>query len=332
MATNPIHATLIKAFRDRLASLGIDPLKVIETASRGRGATASAQSPPTAHEILETAVAISGDTTLAIKIGNGLDLGKYGTYGFALMSSSDMGAALELFLRYGQTFLQSCSWQRSVGKDGIVLRLQQNTGTSYQKMLVTELAFSQIHLQSKLLVARPAEGVRVQFSYPKPAHCGVYEQTWPFPMEFEKEHTQFFIPDQWLRQRVRTGDPTTNVLFSQQCEELVGRMTEVDKTTAIVRRLLIHSAGNFLGISEVAEQLNVTERTLRRRLATEGTDFRTILDDIKNTLARNYLRKTSLSVVEIADLLNYTEATNFHRAFQRWNSTTPADYRQQASP
>jgi AraC-like DNA-binding protein len=332
MATNPIHATVIKAFRDRLASLGIDPLKVIETASRGRGATASAQSPPTAHEILETAVAISGDTTLAIKIGNGLDLGKYGTYGFALMSSSDMGAALELFLRYGQTFLQSCSWQRSVGKDGIVLRLQQNTGTSYQKMLVTELAFSQIHLQSKLLVARPAEGVRVQFSYPKPAHFGVYEQTWPFPMEFEKEHTQFFIPDQWLRQRVRTGDPTTNVLFSQQCEELVGRMTEVDKTTAIVRRLLIHSAGNFLGISEVAEQLNVTERTLRRRLATEGTDFRTILDDIKNTLARNYLRKTSLSVVEIADLLNYTEATNFHRAFQRWNSTTPADYRQQASP
>jgi AraC-like DNA-binding protein len=36
--------------------------------------------------------------------------------------------------------------------------------------------------------------------------------------------------------------------------------------------------------------------------------------------------------VEIADLLNYAEATNFHRAFQRWNSNTPADYRQQASP
>ena len=332
MATNALHAIAIKAFRNRLASLGIDPLEVIETASRGRGATASAQSPPTAHEVLETAVAMSGDTTLAIKIGNGLDLGKYGTYGFALMSCSDMGAALELFLRYGQTFLQSCSWQRSVGKDEIILRLQQNTGTSYQKMLVTELAFSQMHLASKLLVARPAEGIRVHFSYPKPAHFGVYEQTWPFPMEFDQEHTQFFIPEQWLRQRVRTGDPTTNVLFSQQCEELVSGMTEVDETAAIVRRLLIHSAGNFLSISEVAEQLHVTERTLRRRLAAEGTDFRTIFDDIKNTLAQNYLRKTSLSVVEIADLLNYAEATNFHRAFQRWNSTTPADYRQQASP
>jgi len=219
-----------------------------------------------------------------------------------------------------------------VSKDGIIIRLQQNAGTSYQKMLITELAFSQIHLQSKLLVARPDEGVRVHFSYPKPAHFGVYEQTWPLPMEFDQEHTQFFVPDQWLRQRVRTGDPTTNVLFSQQCEELVSGMTEVDETAAIVRRLLIHSAGNFLSISEVAEQLHVTERTLRRRLAAEGTDFRTIFDDIKNTLAQNYLRKTSLSVVEIADLLNYAEATNFHRAFQRWNSTTPVDYRESESP
>jgi AraC-like DNA-binding protein len=329
MATNALHAIVIKAFRDRLASLGIDPLEVIETASRGRGATASAQSPPTAHEILESAVTMSGDTTLAIKIGNGLDLGKYGTYGFALMSCSDMGAALELFLRYGQTFIPSSSWHRSVSKDGVTLRLQQNTGTSYQKMLVTELAFSQLHLASKLLVANPAEGVRVHFSYSKPAHFRVYEQNWPFPMEFDQEHTQIFMSDQWLRQRVRTGDPTTNVLFSQQCEELVSGMTEVDETSAIVRRLLIHSAGKFLTISEVAEQLNVTERTLRRRLAAEGTDFRTIFDDIKSTLAKNYLRKTSLSVLEIADLLNYAEATNFHRAFQRWNSTTPTDYRQQ---
>ena len=329
MAVNVPHATAAKAFRLRLASLGISPLIVIETASRGRGATASAQSPLTAHEVLESAVAMSGDTTLAIKIGNGLDLGKYGTYGFALMSCSDMGAALELFLRYGQTFIQSSSWHRSVSKDGVTLRLQQNTGTSYQKMLVTELAFSQLHLASKLLVARPAEGVRVHFSYSKPAHFRVYEQNWPFPMEFDQEHTQIFMSDQWLRQRVRTGDPTTNVLFSQQCEELVSGMTEVDETSAIVRRLLIHSAGKFLTISEVAEQLNVTERTLRRRLAAEGTDFRTIFDDIKSTLAKNYLRKTSLSVLEIADLLNYAEATNFHRAFQRWNSTTPTDYRQQ---
>ena len=240
MAINALHATVAKAFRDRLASLSINPFEVIATASLGR------RTAPTAHEVLETAVAISGDSALAIKIGNGLDLAEYGTYGFALMSCSDMGAALELFLRYGHAFFpQPCSWHRSVSKDGITLRLQQNAGTIYQKMLVTELAFSQMNYANKLLVAKPAEGVRVSFSYPKPAHFGAYQKTWPFPMEFDQEYTEIFMPDRWLRQRVRTGDPTTNVLFSQQCEELVTGMTEADETTVLVRRLLIHSAGNF---------------------------------------------------------------------------------------
>ena len=112
MAITALQAIAIKAFRDRLASLGINPVEVIETVSLRRGAAARAHSPPTSHEILETAVAMSGDIALAIKIGSGLDLTQYGAYGFDLMTSSDIGAALKLFLRYGQTFIQSSNRQR----------------------------------------------------------------------------------------------------------------------------------------------------------------------------------------------------------------------------
>ena len=62
----------------------------------------------------------------------------------------------------------------------------------------------------------------------------------------------------------------------------------MENTSAAVRRLLIHSAGAFLNISEVADQLHVTERTLRRRLIDEATNFRTSFDEIRNVLAQNY--------------------------------------------
>lgn len=332
MNYDPMREFAVKAFRARMERLGIDPLELIEAAILGRESAPSRQSPPTVHEILETAVTMSGDPRLALRIGEDIDLAAYGTYGFALMSCPNIGASLEFFLRYGHTFLESSSWLRIGHDDGLILRLEQTAGTNYQQMLVTESVFSNFRGMSDVLVGGSYEGVRGYFSYPRPAHFDAYEERFSVPMEFDQEYNQIFLPDQWLGQRVRTGDPTTNVLFSQQCEELVNGMTVVDETTAIVRRLLIQSAGKFLSISEVAEKLHVTERTLRRHLAAEGTDFRTIFDDIKNTLAQNYLRKTSLSVVEVADLLNYAEATNFHRAFQRWNSTTPADYRQQASP
>ena len=327
MNYDPMREFAVKAFRARMERLGIDPLELIEAAILGRDSAASGQSPPSVHEILETAVTMSGDPLLALRIGEDIDLAAYGTYGFALMSCANIGASLEFFLRYGQTFIDSSSWLRIGHDDGLILRLEQTAGTNYQQMLVTESIFSNFRGMSEVLVGGSYEGVRAYFNYPRPAHFDAYQERLSVPLEFDQEHTQIFLPNRWLSQSIRTGNPTTNVLFTQQCEEILRGMTDVKETTAAVRRLLIHSAGEFLNIKETSDQLHITERTLRRRLAAEGSDFRTIFDNVRNTLSKNYLSNTSLSVVDIAYLLDYGESTNFHRAFQRWNAMTPNEYR-----
>ena len=320
-----------RGFRATLERLGINPIELIETAISQREPAANVTqpdpSPHTIHELIETAVAMSGDQELALRIGKGLDMTEYGTYGFAIMSSINMRAALELFLRYGQTFIDGAHWSRAQYKDGLIVRLHQDTGTDYQKRLVTELVFSNIHGFCRSLVAQPLEGLSVHFNYPRPACAAAYKNQWPIPLEFDQEYSQIFLPKRWQDQLTRTGNPTTHVLFTQQCEEIIEGMSNVKEVSANVRRLLILSAGQFLNIKEVSEQLHITERTLRRRLSAEGADFRTLFDSIKNTLAQRYLDNTSLSVVEIAHLLGYCEATNFHRAFQRWNGITPNEYR-----
>ena len=94
MNYDPMREFAVKAFRARMERLGIDPLELIEAAILGRESAPSRQSPPTVHEILETAVTMSGDPLLALRIGEDIDLAAYGTYGFALMSCSDMDTAL----------------------------------------------------------------------------------------------------------------------------------------------------------------------------------------------------------------------------------------------
>jgi AraC-like DNA-binding protein len=108
-------------------------------------------------------------------------------------------------------------------------------------------------------------------------------------------------------------------------------MNRVQKTTAAVRVLLIQSAGEFLDIAEVAQQLNMSERTLRRRLEVEATSFRAIFEDVRNVLATQYLARTTLTVADIAHLLDYTETVNFRRAFVRRHGVTPSQYRQKNS-
>ena len=110
-----------------------------------------------------------------------------------------MGAALDLFLRYGQSLIFSSSWHRSDYEDGLILRMEQNSGTQYQQMLLTELSFSHLHGNSQLLIAKPAEGVRVHLNYPRPKHFEVYEESWAHSIEFDQEHSQIFLPNDWLR-------------------------------------------------------------------------------------------------------------------------------------
>jgi AraC-like DNA-binding protein len=70
-------------------------------------------------------------------------------------------------------------------------------------------------------------------------------------------------------------------------------------------------SGGVLNILQAADHLQVTERTLRCRLVTESTSFRTIFDEVRNVLAQKYLSSTSLKVNEIVHLLNYSERANF---------------------
>ncbi len=108
--------------------------------------------------------------------------------------------------------------------------------------------------------------------------------------------------------------------------DLQGDATFTDRTRAVLLEGL--PSGQF-NVDDVARRLAVSSRTLQRRLRGEGTSFQAVVDDTREGLARNYLRKTRLSGTEIAYLLGFEEPNSFFRALRRWTGTTPERLRQQ---
>ncbi len=92
-------------------------------------------------------------------------------------------------------------------------------------------------------------------------------------------------------------------------------------------RTLIETFGRVGKADRAATALRTSERTMRRRLSQENTSFQRILDKYRAALAQDYLGETSLSTQQIGELLGFTEATNFRRAFLRWSGRSPHDYR-----
>jgi AraC-like DNA-binding protein len=92
----------------------------------------------------------------------------------------------------------------------------------------------------------------------------------------------------------------------------------------VLKRLL---GGRRPEINEVAKELGMSSRTLQRRITDEGTNYRQLLNDARDELARFYLKEPSLSVSEIAYLLSYEDPSSFFRAFHEREGMTPNEWK-----
>lgn len=81
------------------------------------------------------------------------------------------------------------------------------------------------------------------------------------------------------------------------------------------------------GMAEVAGQLGLHPRALRRKLHREGAAFETIKDEVRHAAARELLRLGDLSIADISATLDYASPSAFVHAFRRWSGTSPGRWR-----
>ena len=83
----------------------------------------------------------------------------------------------------------------------------------------------------------------------------------------------------------------------------------------------------FPDMAEVARATQLSEQALKDKLNERGLSFRAFIDDLRQALAVGYMRDPTLSLVDVAYLLGFSEQSAFQRAFKRWTGQTPGDYR-----
>jgi len=96
-----------------------------------------------------------------------------------------------------------------------------------------------------------------------------------------------------------------------------------------VRGVLLAHDGLLKSADEVAEELGLNLRSLRRKLEAEGSSFRLLQDEARRQLAEQLLTSTDMKVEELAFHLGYSDAASFTRAFRRWHERSPGEYRKQ---
>src|SRR5207244_1884592 len=111
------------------------------------------------------------------------------------------------------------------------------------------------------------------------------------------------------------------------CRDLLEHRRRRHGTAASVRARLLRNPADVPSMQAVAHELHVDPRTLRRHLETEGTSFRALVTEVRETLAVELLSNTGLTVDEVATRLGYSETAGFTHAFKRWRGIPPSQCR-----
>ncbi|MBE0834118.1 helix-turn-helix transcriptional regulator, partial [Escherichia coli] len=157
-----------------------------------------------------------------------------------------------------------------------------------------------------------------------------YEEYFRVPVYFAGAGITFTLPEELLEAEIATANSAvfqaSLALGSKAFNTRVTR--EMGGYRQRIVALLEVLQDRYPSIAWVARQLKVTERTLRRRLADEGTNYREVLDLVRHDRARQLLRDERLRIEEVAERLGYMDTSSFRHAFRRWTGQCANDYRQ----
>ena len=77
----------------------------------------------------------------------------------------------------------------------------------------------------------------------------------------------------------------------------------------------------------IAQQLNMSEQTLRRKLNSEGISYQQVKNNLRHNVANQLLAVRHISIAQISKQLGYSEPRAFTRAYKQWTGFTPHTYR-----
>lgn len=279
------------------------------------------------RELVLRAQRLLPEPALGLAVGARQTPVSWGVVGLAMLTCETFGDAIQYGL--GHQSEAGALVDHLVQEQGREIHLEvmpRQFDLQIEAFLVDEALASMLAV-SRYLAGPSFRPLRLDLAIQKPDHEDVYRRFYRCPIRFDAGINRVTFESHWLGARLPGYDSITCGLVQSQLNTLLVK--------PIGRNDLVESVANRLRFNieagptqkELASSVNLSDRTLRRRLGHQETTFRALHDSARFDRARDLLCNSTMTVAQIAELVGYSDARAFRRAFKRWAGVLPNVYR-----
>lgn len=266
--------------------------------------------------------------TFALRLARGIAPRHFGVVGFAALASGNLAEALQRLERHHRSVYDVNLAQVRPCAEGLCIEWGVERGRP--GALVDETALAALVQLTREFTGRPLRARSVDFVNPRPADVRPYEDFFGGPVRFGQPSTRLVLAARDLALPLRGADAALLALLDAQAERLLQEVAAVSEPVGVWRQALVGLIrSGRTQLPDLARSLQMSPRSLQRRLAEQGHSFQALLGHTRQQLAEAYLRDASVELAEVALLLGYSEQSAFTRAFRQWTGLAPLQWRRQ---
>lgn len=265
--------------------------------------------------------------------GLGLDVGvryhftAYGILGFAVISSPDVRSAMGVALRYlSLTYAYNQIYTEEAGGELLLVFEDRAIPEDVRQFLLERDAAAALTLQREMFSASLTPQYLRLRGRPL-AYTGRFTSLFGVAPEFGAARNELVLDAALLDAPLPQANAASQRMAEEQCRRLLAARKARSGLAERVRNRILQLPAQIPDMEALAQELLMTPRTLRRRLLDEGTSYKALTDEVRETLAEELLSAAQMSVEQIAERLGYAEPASFIHAFKRWKGTPPHRYR-----
>ena len=276
--------------------------------------------------LLEAAAEALHDPALGLHLAKGVNPREMGLLFYVTSAGKDLGEALALFVRYCRIVNEAVRLQLKRRGSDLVVEGQVVGIPRFRATQSAEFGVAVVVKMLREITGRHIHPTSMTMVHARNTHSWELERFCGCPIEFGGSPGEMVFSPQSLAAPLITEDVYLLDALRPICDEAAKqRETAAGSLRAAVeneaQKLLPHGQAHR---HNVAKRLAMSTRTLARKLASEGTTFEDVIDELRRSLALQYINTPSISLSQVAWLLGYEGCTSFNHAFRRWTGAPPS--------
>jgi AraC-like DNA-binding protein len=275
----------------------------------------------------QLAVQRSGNPAVGLANSDVVRPASFDVVAYTMMSSGHLLGVLERVSRYVAIVSDAATLVITEDDEGCRMILELFGGDRPVPRQRFEFDLMIILSFCRWVTNRDLRPLALELRFPPPADLRPYQDAFRCPLRFNSSVNALLFARADVISPLPTAHPLLAEVHERIASEHLQRLDHAQissRTRAAIIRCLPDGEPRR---TEIARALEMSERTLQRRLEAEGTSFQRLLDDTRRELAQQYLGQTDVSLADATCLLGFGDQSSFFRASKRWFGTSPRHYR-----